>query len=178
MQASTTMTCPVCLSANGVQCFEFATPRDSAGFECQACGRFGISRSALVTYFDSRNGTLSALQRAALLHRLSAAHRGSSGLMITTDWMERFELSARLPIPTEQAMNLVRLIGDRLSETGEGYFINDATTPRVWGPSTLECSISKEKNSGPRESSNRSATSRYLTRGGLCAGRPCLRSHA
>ena len=98
MQASTTTTCPVCLGSNGIQCAEFATPRDSTGFECQACGRFEISRSALVTYFDSRRRTLSALQRAALSHRLSTANRGSGGgIMITTDWMERFQRNARLP---------------------------------------------------------------------------------
>lgn len=82
MQASTTTTCPVCLGSSGVQCTEFATPRDSTGFECQACGRFEISRTALVTYFDSRRGTLSALQRATLSHRLSTVDRGSSGGLI------------------------------------------------------------------------------------------------
>ena len=131
-QADITTTCPVCLGANGVQCVEFSTPRDSTGFKCQACGRFEISRSALVTYFDARCDALSALHRAVLSHRLSTADRGRSGLMITTDWMERFVPTARLPSPTEQAKNFVRLIGDRLSETGEGHFIDDATdTARV-----------------------------------------------
>ena len=52
--------------------------------------------------------------------------------MITTDWMERFTRNARLPSPPEQATNLIRLIGDGLAETGEGYFLDDATdTARV-----------------------------------------------
>jgi hypothetical protein len=58
--------------------------------------------------------------------------------MITTDWMERLTRNARLPSPTEQATNLIRLIGDRLSETGEGYFIDDAIdTVRVGALNTL-----------------------------------------
>lgn len=126
------MPCPVCLGAYGVQCIEYVTPRDSSGFECQACGRFEISRSAIVTYFDTRRSGLTALQRAALSHRLSTAQRASGGLMITTDWMERFTRGARLPSPPEQATNLIRLIGDRVSQTGDGYFLDDAIdTARV-----------------------------------------------
>lgn len=132
MRAEPGVACPVCLGANGVQCVEYRTPRDSSGFECQACGRFEISQSAIVTYFDARRGTLTALNRAALSHRLSTAPRTGSGLMITTDWMKRFTPNARLPTPPEQATNLIRLIGDRLADTGEGYFLDDATdTARV-----------------------------------------------
>ncbi len=53
--------------------------------------------------------------------------------MITTDWMERFQRNARLLSPTEQATNLVRLVGDRLSDTGEGYFVDDATDTALVG---------------------------------------------
>lgn len=132
MRAETGVACPVCLGANGVQCVQYGTPRDSSGFECQACGRFEIGRSAIVTYFDARRSGLTALQRAALSHRLSTAQRAGGGLIITTDWMERFTRNARLPSPPEQATNLIRLVGDRLAETGEGYFLDDATdTARV-----------------------------------------------
>jgi hypothetical protein len=132
MRAETGVACPVCLGANGVQCVEYGTPRDSSGFECQACGGFEISRSAIVTYFDARRSSLTALQRAALSHRLSTAQRAGGGLMITTDWVERFTRNARLPSPPEQATNLIRLIGDQLAETGEGYFLDDATdTARI-----------------------------------------------
>jgi hypothetical protein len=132
MHSEAVVTCPVCLGANNALCFAYATPRDSSGFECQACGRFEVSRSALASYFDTRRSVLSALQRAALSHLLSTAHRGGTGLMITTDWMDRFTRNVRLPSPAEQASNLIRLIGDHLSETGEGYFIDDVTdTARV-----------------------------------------------
>lgn len=121
MRAEIGVVCPVCLGANGVQCVEFRTPRDSSGFECQACGRFEISRSAIVTYFDARRSSLTALQRAVLSHRLSTAQRTGSGLMITTDWMERFTHNVRLPTPPEQATNMIRLIGDRLAVRGQTW---------------------------------------------------------
>lgn len=108
------------------------TGRDSTQFQCEACGRFEITGSALFSYFDTDRSTLSALQRAALSHRLSTATRGPGGLMITADWMEHFLQSARLPNPIEQVRNLIRLIGDRRSETGEGCFLDTTIdTPRV-----------------------------------------------
>jgi nucleoside 2-deoxyribosyltransferase len=48
------------------------------------------------------------------------------------EWMAHFERNARLPSPPEQAANLIRLIGDQLSKTGEGYmFDGEADVARV-----------------------------------------------
>lgn len=42
------------------------------------------------------------------------------------DWMKRFQRDARLPSPPEQMTNFIRLIGDRLSTSGEGYIYTGA----------------------------------------------------
>ena len=124
-------TCPVCQGAFG-RCREHSTPRDASAFDCDGCGAFEISRTALVTWFEPDRHRLTALQRAALSHALRTASRGTSPLMITTDWMERFLPSARLPTPATQVANLIARIGDAMAETGEGYFIDDVVdTPLV-----------------------------------------------
>jgi nucleoside 2-deoxyribosyltransferase len=132
MRAGTAVKCPVCSSANGVRCVESQALRDSTRFDCEACGEFEISRHALVTYFKSQSGSLTTFQRAALSHLLNSASQAGGGPMISMDWMERFVGNARLPSPPKQATNLIRLIGNRFIETGEGYVLDSATdTPRV-----------------------------------------------
>lgn len=123
----TMLSCPVCGDENCRQGSESGNLRACSIFDCQVCGQFGISFEASVNYFNQRRGSLTALQRAALSHQLRTAQGASGGLMITTDWMERFSRNARLPSPPEQATNLIRLIGDTLAETGEGRLLDGAT---------------------------------------------------
>lgn len=112
-----TLSCPV--NPNNDPCESYGTNGDRDGFVCAACGgRFEIARPASRTYF--RN--LSDFQRAVLSHQLNTASRSSTPV-IDMNWMEHFERDARLPSPPEQATNLIRLIGDHLSKTGEGYRI-------------------------------------------------------
>lgn len=123
--------CPVCQGAFG-RCRGLSTPRDASAFDCDGCGRFEISRSALVTYFRDGSSRLSALQRSALSHALRTASRGTAPLLITTDWLERFLPAARLPTPAAQVTNLIARIGEVMAETGDGCFIDDVTdTPLI-----------------------------------------------
>lgn len=122
--------CPVCRGQFG-QCRSLSTPRDSQGFDCDGCGRFEISRTALVSWFD-REGGLNAMQRAALSHALRAGTRGNGAPMLTTTWLETFVPTARVPTPALQASNLIQRIGDVVAEDGEGYFIDDVVdTPLI-----------------------------------------------
>ena len=90
---------------------------------CSACGgKYEIVRTAFITYF-SEPERLSSFQRAVLSHQLVNASRDSSPPIITMDRMTRLERNARLPSPPEQATNFIRLIGDRLSTSGEGYIL-------------------------------------------------------
>ena len=122
--------CPVCEGQFG-SCRSVPTPRDASGFDCDGCGRFEISRSAMVTYFEQ--GQLSAMQHAALSHALRTATRGSGAPMVSTTWLEAFLPSARVPTPAVQATNLIRAIGDWVSEGGEGYFLDDVVDAPLVG---------------------------------------------
>ena len=122
--------CPVCRGEFGT-CRPLSTPRDAQAFDCDGCGRFEISRTAMVSYFEL-DGRITAMQRAALSHALRTATRGSGAPIVTTTWLEAFLPSARVPTPAVQATNLIRTVGDWVSEGGEGYFIDDvADTPLV-----------------------------------------------
>lgn len=124
------VTCPVCRGQFG-RCRALSTPRDAQAFDCDGCGRFEISRTAMVTWFEQER-RLSAMQRAALSHALRTGTRGSGAPMVTTTWMETFAPTARVPTPAAQATNLIRVVGDWVSEGGDGYFIDDVVdTPLV-----------------------------------------------
>lgn len=130
MQNNTTPFCPVRPHHGG--CEHYGTSGGSYGFVCNACGgRFEITRQAFVSYFGEK---LSDFHRAVLSHQLSTFSRESDSTWpkITMDWMARFERDARLPSPPQQATNLIRLIGDQLSTTGEGFSIRgEADVARV-----------------------------------------------
>ena len=112
--------CPVRPNHGPCKCYD--TNGDRNGFVCDACGgRFEITRPAIKTYFEKAD-KLSEFQMAVLSHQLNTASRSSTPV-IDMDWMEHFERNARLPSPPEQATNLIGLIGDQLSKTGEGYLI-------------------------------------------------------
>lgn len=124
------VTCPVCRGEFG-RCRPLATPRDAQAFDCDGCGQFEISRPAIVTYFE-REGRITAMQRAALSHALRTGTRGSGAPMVTTAWLEAFLPSGRIPTPAVQATNLIRTVGDWVSESGDGYFVDGVVdTPLV-----------------------------------------------
>lgn len=125
------VTCPICRSAFEVPCYDVPVTGDRSGFSCGACGRFSISRSALVTWFRDTDGGLNALQRSALAHLVRTST--DDNLTITTDWLGRFAEGARLPSPAEQAANLIRLVGDCQVQTGEGYFLDGVTDAPLVG---------------------------------------------
>lgn len=115
--------CVVCRGLSGALCRTYSlNGRDGLGFSCGACGDYEVSRTALLTWF--RNSNLDALQRAALSHRIRVADNASARPFLTTDWLEHFVADARLPNPVLQAANLLRVVGDHQSETGEGYFVD------------------------------------------------------
>lgn len=114
--------CAICEGASGAQCTTFNPGRDALAFNCEACGAYEIVRSALITWFE--RSKLDARQRAALSHQIRTADRDTKSPVITTHWMEHFVKDAHLPNPALQAVNLLRVVGDHQSATGEGYFID------------------------------------------------------
>lgn len=124
--------CAICECKDGAVCRTYSPGgRDALGFDCEACGQYEVSRTALVNWFG-RTSRLNARQSAALAYAVHSADRSRERPMLTTDWLERFVRDASLPSPALQAANLVRTIGDHVAETGEGYFIDGILdAPRV-----------------------------------------------
>ena len=124
------VSCPVCEGRFGL-CREISTPRDSRAFQCDGCGGFEISGTALAIWFASGPRRLTAIQRSALSHAIRSAS-GAVPIFITTDWMEAFQRDARLPTPAMQAANLITRIGGHVAEEGRGYFVDDVVdTPLI-----------------------------------------------
>lgn len=93
--------------------------KDASGFECDVCGKYKISGTALAGPLDPEKATLTPVQRAALSHRLKSTSREGAPLMITTDWLKGFLADPSLPSPAMQANNIIRYIGDETSKSGE-----------------------------------------------------------
>ncbi|WP_139311460.1 hypothetical protein [Desulfovibrio sp. DV] len=117
--------CPICLCANNVTCKNFRTQRDSYGFYCQACGSFEITESAYVSFFENGTSKLTPVQRRCLSHSLCTYRDTYEAIIITTSWIEKFLINCYLPTASIQASNLIRLLGDKVRETGVGHFIDD-----------------------------------------------------
>jgi nucleoside 2-deoxyribosyltransferase len=109
--------CPACRGINDGNCRELPSDFDGGAFDCDMCGSFKVSGTALtqLTTFEA----LSSMQRAALSHLIrSSKDLGSEPPFIDSDWLKRFLESARLPTPGEQATNIIRFIGDQVARTG------------------------------------------------------------
>jgi hypothetical protein len=125
-------TCPLCQGAYGVICRKRPAAIDGEGFHCGACGRFEISRTALADCFNDSGPKVSALATAALRHAVRRAS-DSGRVVLTSDRIESIRADARLPSPAMQAINLIRVIGDHLAESGQGYFFDDVTDAPLVG---------------------------------------------
>lgn len=119
--------CPVCLNAHGTKFRELRADYDSTSFECEVCGKFRIARPALVTYFHPDRPHLSAMQRAALSHRLRSGQSDEVVPLISMRWIQETLPSLRPPSPAIQVANLIREIGDHVANSGEPYIPQPAT---------------------------------------------------
>ncbi len=113
--------CAVCLSRDG-----FASTKAQYGsydayiVECEVCGCFVVSRTAIWDLLSPENPRMTPMRRAVLSHHVrSLADNGHDKEMWTTDRLDSFfEGDPRLPSPAQQATNIIRLIGDEVSTTG------------------------------------------------------------
>lgn len=114
--------CPVCLSTDGYSCtVQPFGSRDAKLFGCDVCGDFAVSRTALDDYEQLRMPGMVRVKRAALSHSIRlGVQRSSEPRMLTT-----YDLEALIhngpPLPTagQQALNVIRYIGDKVSADGE-----------------------------------------------------------
>lgn len=115
--------CAICQGKDGALCRTFGLGgRDALGFSCQACGDYEVTRTARITWLD--NNRLNTRERAALSHQVRIADRSGGRPLLDMYWLDHFITEARLPNPAQQAINLIRRIGDHQAETGEGYFVD------------------------------------------------------
>jgi hypothetical protein len=120
--------CPVCIGAFGGACFRrSASPRDAEGFDCEACGRFEISRSAIPSL---TGGELSTVTRAVFSHRLRLSQREDVPPMLNTDRIGALK-EERLPTPSTQVTSLVRIFGESIRNKGQPFFLKQSTGPEV-----------------------------------------------
>ncbi len=112
--------CPVCQSKDGGQCWRNPEhSKDAVQFDCATCGQYEVVRTALSTTLSQEADALTAVQRACLTHALRTRHENNEHLAVDTTWLRAFLSNCRLPTPHERAANLIRYMGDQVSETGE-----------------------------------------------------------
>lgn len=121
---SETIVCPVCLNAEGLSCKTFS----GFSLECDICGRYRMDYALWEQARAGKNKighwALTSVQRAVLSHRIRTKTSGrpaneSDVLLITPDLLDSLRSNALLPSPTAQADNLVRFVGERVSQSGE-----------------------------------------------------------
>lgn len=114
--------CPVCLSADGYDCttMPFGS-REASLFDCEVCGKFAVSGTALDDHLDLRLPGMTKVKRAALSHQIKIeAGRGNQPRMLTTYDLElAVKDNVLLPTPAQQANNIIRFVGDIVSKQGE-----------------------------------------------------------
>lgn len=106
--------CPICRNSDGAQCVRVSPQTERIRFECDRCGPFNISDTALD---DSALEGLGLVQRAALSHRIRTQFTKAD--LLTTVWLNQNREKLKLPSPAKQVANLIRIIGERKLATGE-----------------------------------------------------------
>jgi hypothetical protein len=113
--------CPVCLCQDGYQCVRLPYGNyDATLFDCDVCGKFAVSGTAIDDYLDNQMMKLTKVKRAALSHQIkSNAKLGHKPRMLTTyDLQLAVDNPASLPSPAQQAANIIRFIGGHVTDEG------------------------------------------------------------
>lgn len=109
--------CVVCKSAS---CMRIGTVDDRTRYECEVCGRYDASGTALEDGLDTQHDHLTSIQRAVLSHRIREANDARLETpLLTTYELEDVIANGRLPTPAQQALNIIRMVGERVAESGK-----------------------------------------------------------
>jgi len=108
--------CPVCETSH---CTLTAQNGGRTCFACEVCGEFDVASSALAGKLDPQKNLLARQQRAILSHRIRQANdAGRDAPLVTTYELDDVIENGRLPSPSQQATNIIRYVGERVTETG------------------------------------------------------------
>ena len=113
--------CPVCQGKWGGSCEKITVGHsfDGRSFECQVCGAFRATGSALEDSNQLQSHKLNDKKRAALSHFLRINQSSTEKPpLIDPDWLKKFIEDAQLPTPAQQATNIIRYIGDLIEASG------------------------------------------------------------
>jgi hypothetical protein len=113
--------CAVCLSRDGFSCRKAQYGSyDAYLFDCEVCGRFIVSRTAIWDTLAPDKPQMTPIKRALLTHHIRLlADAGADSEMWTTDRLERLLANdPRLPSPAQQATSIIRLVGDAVISSG------------------------------------------------------------
>lgn len=108
--------CVVCKSAS---CMLVGSVGLKTRYECEICGRYDASSSVLEDGLDTQHDRLTSIQRAVLSHRIREANdvRNVTPLLTTYE-VEDIIANGRLPSPIQQAISIIRFVGDRVAASG------------------------------------------------------------
>ena len=117
------ISCPVCMSESGGSCRSYP---ESYAIQCDYCGLYILTPSLYSQVLSTRDGSgelgLNPVQRATLAHRIrkrSGSEESESNLfLITPEVLDALRSSESLYDPAAQATDLIRYIGDHVSNTG------------------------------------------------------------
>lgn len=99
MQPRRMTRCPVC---ERVKCYTYSVQRDASGYDCEACGKYEISRTARINDFKPDRKTLIPRESNLLFQRLNNAFRNGHITLIDTHLVEGFKnKKLRFPTPFE-----------------------------------------------------------------------------
>lgn len=112
----TQMGCVVCSTSH---CERMGQNGDRIAFNCEVCGRYDVSGSAFASVLNPESYVLTPVQRAVLSHRVRQANdAGRDPPLLTTYDVEEVIENGRLPSPAQQATNIIRFVGNRITPTG------------------------------------------------------------
>ena len=112
-------------------------------FECSICGLFNIDLEAYYRITQGRE--IANIQRALISHRVSVEQDSDIPIMVSRAWLDHIIQHGILPSPIEQANNLVRYVGDKVSKTGENIPILPDHIHAIIGAVRLKAAIDLAK---------------------------------
>ncbi len=112
--------CPICLGKWSNSFQEYPSTFDGSRIECTNCGKYEITRNAIIN-FNSSNSGVSDRIRALAAHLIFNEQASSTIPKLDSYWVEKLIVQPNYPPPAQQAVNAIRKIGDIVNRTGEPW---------------------------------------------------------
>ena len=117
--------CPICLSVDGFPCTEGETwGRANVRHTCEVCGIFGTTLEAREDFLGAERQRTTRYSRASLSHwtRERQAKLNRDDIPVVTTELVEAAIADKLslPNPAEQAINIIRFVGEETRLSGEG----------------------------------------------------------